>query len=48
LSRRLEGITSINRERLSLLPAAKIAPIQPVGSNAMFGASAHIDDGVGS
>ena len=37
VSRRLEGIRLIRREGLFLLPAAKIAPIQPVGYTRLFG-----------
>ena len=37
VSRRLEGITSIDREGVFLLPAAKMAPIQPVGYTRLLG-----------
>jgi len=40
VSRRLERITLIDREGFFLLPAAKIAPIQPVGYTRLLGGTA--------
>ena len=46
VSRRLEGITSIDRESVFLHLAAKIAPIQPVGYTRLLGGGSFLALGI--